>query len=238
MSNAAFPETLQLRRVAKSNFFGGALWLGWVNGLRRPFRIDGAVGLVSASLSVGGVSASEIVSRTLRGVRGSLGRPVSRSSVASCLIGVRRKLRRVGTGSSAMSSDEECLCVLGTLWLIRLEGVSSLLGPGTGDDGRAASAEDERRRSLVFWPLAFMGLVVFAFSGLRMGDPCGDLRVRVPGGLSVAALFCLMLLALVLVTIFSGVFSLCLGVSDSLRPRVRKEIFNGVAASDTFSCRP
>lgn len=242
MSNATFPETLRLRRVARSNRFGGALWPGSADTLRRPFRVEGAVGLVSASLLVGEVSTSAMVSRTLRRALSSLGLSASCSFAPGCLSGVRRELRRVdtGSGSSATSADEERFGVLSTLLLARLEGVSTLLGPGTGDDSRAATAEDEEwRRCLFFGASAFSGLGVFAFPGLLRGDPCAGLGVRAvrPGGLSVADLFCLVSLALVLGTTFSGVFPIWPSVLASARPRVRKDIFNGVEASNVFSWR-
>lgn len=55
-----------MRRVARSNRFGGALWLGSADRLRRPFRVEGPVGLVSVSLLVGEASTSTMVSRTRR----------------------------------------------------------------------------------------------------------------------------------------------------------------------------
>lgn len=145
VSNATFPETLRLRRVATSNFFGGTLWSGSVNKFRRPFRVGGTVGLVSVSLFVGDVSTSAIVSRGGRRAPDGLVGPSTCPFSASCLSGVRRKPRRVGVRSSpsATSADEERFGVLGTLPLVLLEGVSVLLGPGTGDDPRPMSAEEE-----------------------------------------------------------------------------------------------
>lgn len=133
------------------------------------------------------------------------------------MFGVRRKLRRVdtGSGSFATSDDEECFGVLDTLLLARLEGVSPLVGPGTGGDSRSATAEGEEWwRILFFGAPAFSGLV---FSALCTGDPCAGLSVRAvrPGGLSVADLFCLVPIALVLGTTFSGVFSVRPGMLAS-----------------------
>lgn len=145
VSNATFPETLRLRRVATSNFFDGTPWSGSVDTFRRAFRVGGTAGLVSVSLFVGEVSTSAIVSRERRRAPDGLDGPSPRPFGVSCLSGVRRKPRRVDVrGSSSLTSaDEERLGVLGTLPLVLLEGVSVLLGPGAGDDPRPTSAEEE-----------------------------------------------------------------------------------------------